>query len=262
VKKLLFIITLTLFTLTFLQGQEHNRVSDSTQKTVSGHSAPEVNAVIPDSTLITVEAVSAPTENPYKNILARKEININLWSILRGILGMSSLIFIAWIFSLDRKKVNWRTVGFSLLMQFTIAISVIAFPAVQNIFEFLGSLFVAVLDWTKAGSTFLFGSLMNVNNFGFIFVLQILPTIIFFSALTSLFFYLGILQRVVWAMAWLLSKSLKLSGAESLSTAGNIFLGQTEAPLMVKEYIPKMTKSEVMLIMTAGMSTMAGGETE
>lgn len=129
----------------------------------------------------------------------------------------------------------------------------------QSGFEFLGKCFVAVLDWTKAGSTFLFGSLMDANSFGFIFVLQILPTIIFFSALTSLFFYLGILQKVVWVMAWLLSKALKLSGAESLSTAGNIFLGQTEAPLMVKAYIPKMTKSEIMLIMTAGMSTMAGG---
>jgi len=172
---------------------------------------------------------------------------------------MVALVFIAWLFSTDRKRINWKTVGFSLLMQFVIAISVIAFPAVQSVFEFLGSLFVAVLDWTKAGSTFLFGSLMDVNTFGFIFVLQILPTIIFFSALTSLFFYLGILQRVVWAMAWLLTKGLNLTGAESLSTAGNIFLGQTEAPLMVKEYIPKMTKSEIMLIMTAGMATMAGG---
>ncbi len=198
-------------------------------------------------------------DNPYKDILAKKELTFNIWSILRGVFGMAALIFIAWIFSLERRKIKWKTVGFALAMQFIIAISVIAFPAVQSVFEFLGSLFVAVLDWTKAGSTFLFGSLMNVNSFGFIFVLQILPTIIFFSALTSLFFYLGILQRVVWAMAWLLSKSLKLSGAESLSTAGNIFLGQTEAPLMVKEYIPKMTKSEVMLVMTAGMSTMAGG---
>ncbi len=198
-------------------------------------------------------------ENIYKNILAKKEFSFSIKSILRGLLGMAAILFIAWIFSLDRKAIKWKTVGIALAMQFLVAVSVIAFPAVQAVFEFLGSLFVAVLDWTKAGSTFLFGSLMDVNSFGFIFVLQILPTIIFFSALTSLFFYLGILQRVVWLMAWLLSKSLRLSGAESLSTAGNIFLGQTEAPLMVKEYIPKMTKSEVMLVMTAGMTTMAGG---
>ncbi|MEG0378630.1 MAG: nucleoside recognition domain-containing protein, partial [Eubacterium sp.] len=100
---------------------------------------------------------------------------------------------------------------------------------------------------------------MDANNFGFIFVLQILPTIIFFSALTSLFFYLGVLQKIVWGMGWVLTKFMKLSGAESLSCAGNIFLGQTEAPLMVKEYIPKMTRSELMLVMTAGMATMAGG---
>ncbi len=139
-------------------------------------------------------------DNPYKDILAKKELTFNIWSILRGVFGMAALIFIAWIFSLERRKIKWKTVGFALAMQFIIAISVIAFPAVQSVFEFLGSLFVAVLDWTKAGSTFLFGSLMNVNSFGFIFVLQILPTIIFFSALTSLFFYLGILQRVVWAI--------------------------------------------------------------
>lgn len=203
--------------------------------------------------------IATVKENPYKDILTKKELSLNWRSLLRGLFGMASLVLIAWLFSTDRKRVNWKTVGFSLFLQFLIAISVIAFPAVQSIFEFLGSLFVAVLDWTKAGSTFLFGSLMDVNNFGFIFVLQILPTIIFFSALTSLFFYLGILQRVVWALAWLLTKGLNLTGAESLSTAGNIFLGQTEAPLMVKEYIPKMTKSEIMLIMTAGMATMAGG---
>ncbi len=244
-KKLLIIISLTLLAFTPVTGQEIISDTDST-------------IVLTESAVQPVTSASVK-ENPYKDILAEKSLSVTPKSVLRGVLGMLSLIFIAWIFSLDRKKVNWRTVGFSLSMQFLIAISVIAFPAVQSVFEFLGSIFVAVLDWTKAGSRFLFGSMMNVESFGFIFVLQILPTIIFFSALTSLFFYLGILQRVVFAMAWLLSKSLRLTGAESLSTAGNIFLGQTEAPLMVKEYIPKMTKSEVMLIMTAGMSTMAGG---
>jgi len=210
-----------------------------------------------------VEAVSATdnpvSKNPYKDILTEKTFNFSIISILRGILGMAVILFIAWLFSSDRKKISWRTVGFALLFQLVIAISVIAFPAVQSVFEFVGKMFVAVLDWTRAGSNFLFGSLMDVNNFGFIFVLQILPTIIFFSALTSLLFYLGILQKVVWLMAWLLSKTLNLTGAESLSTAGNIFLGQTEAPLMVKAYIPRMTKSEIMLVMTAGMTTMAGG---
>ncbi len=205
------------------------------------------------------EDVSAVKANPYKDILAKKTFNFNIVSILRGILGMAVILLIAWLFSANRKQISWRTVGFSLLIQLVIAISVISFPAVQVTFEFVGKMFVAVLDWTRAGSNFLFGSLMDVNNFGFIFVLQILPTIIFFSALTSLLFYLGILQKIVWVMAWLLSKTLNLTGAESLSTAGNIFLGQTEAPLMVKAYIPRMTKSEIMLVMTAGMTTMAGG---
>ncbi len=247
VKKLFLIITFTLLTWAALPAQESSTAVSSDTLTQSINT----EAALP--------ATPAIKENPYKDILAEKELAFNIWSIIRGLLGMATLIFIAWIFSVDRRKIKWKTVGFALSMQFLVAISVIAFPAVQSVFEFMGSLFVAVLDWTKAGSTFLFGSLMNVNSFGFIFVLQILPTIIFFSALTSLFFYLGILQRIVWAMAWLLSKSLKLSGAESLSTAGNIFLGQTEAPLMVKEYIPKMTKSEIMLVMTAGMATMAGG---
>ena len=215
-----------------------------------------------DTTQATVLTESQPAgiaPNPYKEILAKKEFAFNILSILRGILGMAVILFIAWIFSTDRWKINWKTVGFALLLQLALAISVIAFPVVQDIFEFMGKLFVAVLNWTKAGSEFLFGPLVDTANFGFIFSLQILPTIIFFSALTSLFFYLGILQKVVWVMAWLLSKALNLTGAESLSTAGNIFLGQTEAPLMIKEYIPRMTKSEIMLVMTAGMATMAGG---
>ncbi|MFA5713830.1 MAG: nucleoside transporter C-terminal domain-containing protein [Bacteroidales bacterium] len=205
------------------------------------------------------ESSNSVLSNPYKEILMQKRFVFSPKQIFRGVLGMALIILIAWLFSTNRKQINWRTVLFAIALQLTIAIAVIASPAVQSVFEFMGSLFIAVLDWTKAGSNFLFGSLMNVESFGFIFVLQILPTIIFFSALTSLFFYLGILQKVVWVMAWLFTKAFRLTGAESLSTAGNIFLGQTEAPLMVKEYIPKMTKSEIMLVMTAGMSTMAGG---
>ena len=204
-------------------------------------------------------AAMAVAENPYKSILTSKEFSFNIVSILRGICGMAVIILIAWLFSVDRKRVNWGTVFKALALQFIIAVSVLMFPAVQTIFEVMGKCFVAVLDWTKAGSLFLFGDLMDPSRFGFIFVLQILPTIIFFSALTSLFFYLGILQKIVWAMGWCLTKLMKLSGAESLSCAGNIFLGQTEAPLLVKEYIPRMTKSELMLVMSAGMATMAGG---
>ncbi len=205
------------------------------------------------------EMAAGAAENPYKSVLTQKKFSFNIVSILRGLCGMAVIILIAWLCSSDRKRVNWGTVFKALALQFIIAVSVLMFPAVQTIFEVMGKCFVAVLDWTKAGSLFLFGDLMDPSKFGYIFVLQILPTIIFFSALTSLFFYLGILQKIVWAMGWCLTKLMRLSGAESLSCAGNIFLGQTEAPLLVKEYIPRMTKSELMLVMTAGMATMAGG---
>ncbi len=255
-KKILLIVLMLVSVTGLFASVQSAGVADTSA--VSAVSA--VQAVQTDSLSVS-EAVAASSvqENPYKVILAERNLNISLGSVLRGILGMAVIIFLAWIFSTDRKKVYWPTVFKALGLQFIVAVSVLAFPAVQVVFEVLGKAFVAVLDWTKAGSEFLFGSLMDMDKFGYVFVLQILPTIIFFSALTSLFFYLGILQRVVWVMAWLLSKSMRLSGAESLSTAGNIFLGQTEAPLMVKEYIPRMTKSELMLIMVAGMSTMAGG---
>ena len=192
-------------------------------------------------------------------ILAEKTINFSIVSILRGILGMATIILICWLFSANRKAINWSTVAKALALQFIIAVSVLAFPAVQSVFEMLGSMFIAVLSWTKAGSNFLFGSLMDTSRFGYVFLFQILPTIIFFSALMSLFFYLGIMQKIVWGMGWVLARIMKLSGAESLTCAGNVFLGMSEAPLMVKEYIPKMTTSELVLIMTSGMATMSGG---
>jgi CNT family concentrative nucleoside transporter len=180
-------------------------------------------------------------------------------SILRGVLGMASIIAIAWLFSAKRKHVDWRVVGIGLVMQLALALCILYVPAVQFAFEFVGKLFVKVLDFTRIGSEFLFRDLMNVNSFGFIFALQILPTIIFFSALTSVLFYLGVIQKIVYGLAWALNKTMRLSGAESLSTAGNIFLGQTEAPLMVKAYLEKMNRSEIFLVMTAGMATVAGG---
>ena len=192
-------------------------------------------------------------------ILREKNLHFSAGSILKGVLGIIVILFIAWLFSTDRRKVNWRTVGMALLLQFIIAFSVLMFPPVQTFFEYAGKCFMAVLGWTKAGADFLFGPLMNTNGVGYIFVFQILPTIVFFSALTTLLFYLGILQKIVWFMGWIMTKLMRVSGAESLSCAGNVFLGQTEAPLMVKEYIPKMSRSELMLIMVSGMATMSGG---
>jgi CNT family concentrative nucleoside transporter len=140
-----------------------------------------------------------------------------------------------------------------------LAIGILRVGWIQSIFEAMGKLFVSILDFTNAGSIFLFGDLMNVDSYGFIFVFQILPTIVFFAALTSLLFYLGVIQVVVKFLALALTKVLKISGAESLSVIGNIFLGQTEAPLMIKAYLERMNKSEVLLVMIGGMATVAGG---
>ncbi|NCB09539.1 MAG: hypothetical protein EOM73_15445, partial [Bacteroidia bacterium] len=140
-----------------------------------------------------------------------------------------------------------------------LAVGVLYVPFIRTGFEFFGQIFVKILDFTKAGSEFLLGDLMNSETYGFIFLFQVLPTIIFFSALTSLLFYWGIIQKVVYALAWVFTKALKISGAEALSVAGNIFLGQTESPLMIKAYLEKMSKSEILLVMTGGMATLAGG---
>jgi len=183
----------------------------------------------------------------------------SITSLWRGILGMLSLLVVAYLFSSNKKAINWKTVGAGLTAQLLIAIGVLKIPFVQAIFEFVGSIFTNILDYTAAGSEFLFGGLMNSESYGFIFVFQILPTIIFFSALTSLLFYLGIIQIIVKGLAWLLTKLLHISGAESLSVAGNIFLGQTEAPLMIKAYLERMNRSEILLVMIGGMATVAGG---
>jgi len=180
-------------------------------------------------------------------------------TLIRGILGMFVVLFIAWFFSTNRRAIAWRTVIIGLSIQLFLAIGILYVPFVRVSFEFVGRIFVKILDFTKEGSSFLFGSLLDMDRFGSIFAFQILPTIIFFSALTSLLFYLGIIQKFVYGLAWIMTKTMKLSGAESLSVAGNIFLGQTESPLMVKAYLPKMNSSEIMLVMTGGMATLAGG---
>jgi len=179
--------------------------------------------------------------------------------VLRGALGLFVVLIIAFLCSANRKNIAWKTVGLGLTLQLVLAIGILKISWVQRVFETMGKLFVSILDFTNAGSTFLFGDLMNTDTYGFIFVFQILPTIVFFAALTSLLFYLGIIQFVVRMLALAITKILHISGAESLSVIGNIFLGQTEAPLMIKAYLEKMTKSEILLVMIGGMATVAGG---
>src|SRR5210317_900176 len=183
----------------------------------------------------------------------------SLESIVRGMIGMISLVFIAYLFSSNKKAINWKTTFLGLTTQLILAILILRVEFVQNIFEFFGKIFVKTLDFTMEGSKFLLGDMVNVESFGYVFLFQVLPTIIFFSALTSVLFYLGIIQKVVKILALSLSKLLNISGAESLSVAGNIFLGQTEAPLMIKAYLEKMNKSEILLVMIGGMATVAGG---
>jgi len=177
----------------------------------------------------------------------------------RGIIGMGFLIFISFLLSNNRKAINWKAASFGLLIQLILAIGVLKIPFIQAIFEFAGKIFVKILDFTMEGTKFLFGDLVSLDNFGNVFVFAILPTVIFFAALTSVLFYFGIIQKVVKIMALMLSKILGVSGPESLSVAGNIFLGQTESPLMIKAYLEKMTKSEILLVMIGGMATVAGG---
>lgn len=182
-------------------------------------------------------------------------------SIFRGLLGIIALIGISILLSNNRKKINWRTVLFGLIAQIILAIGVLKIDFIQNIFRWIGNLFLAILDFTMKGTEFLFASFSTgkIESSLDTFAISILPTIIFFSALTSLLFYLGIIQKIVKCLAWLLTKILQVSGAESLSVAGNIFLGQTESPLMIKAYLEKMNRSEILLVMIGGMATVAGG---
>jgi CNT family concentrative nucleoside transporter len=189
------------------------------------------------------------------------ESESTLWNIIRGIIGLLTLLLIAFAFSQNRKKIDWTLVGKGLLLQFIFAIGILKVPFIEATFENISRGFVKVISFTQAGTDFLFASYITgkieaplIN-----FLVQVLPTIIFFSALTSLFYYLGILQRVVYLFAWLMKQFMKLSGSESLAAVGNVFLGQTEAPLLVRPYLGKMTKSELFCLMSGGMATIAGG---
>jgi len=183
---------------------------------------------------------------------------LSIISLLRGVLGMGVLLFIAVLFSNNRKQIAWKTVGIGLLIQVIIAIGVLKVNVVKRVFEIMGSFFIKILEYTGAGTKMLLGEFGNIETYGFIFVFQALPVIIFFSALSSILYYFGIIQRVVGFLAWGLTKIFRISGSESLSVAGNIFLGQTEAPLLIKAYLEKMNRSEIFLVMVGGMATVAG----
>tara|TARA_B100001057_G_scaffold299383_1_gene299532 strand:+ start:632 stop:1939 length:1308 start_codon:yes stop_codon:yes gene_type:complete len=185
-------------------------------------------------------------------------INVSVISIIRGIVGLISLIIISYLISNNRKKIKWRTVFVSILVQFGIAVLIVKIPFIQSLFKILAKFFVRLINYTTSGSSFLFSFLADQESSSYIFAFQVLPVIIFFSALTSMLYHLGAIQRVVSFLAWMLNRFLKITGAESLSLAGNIFLGQTESPILIKSYLEKMTKSQLFVVMVGGMSTVAG----
>lgn len=185
---------------------------------------------------------------------------------IRGIAGLLGLLLIAWLLSGNRKHVDYRLVAVGIIIQVTIGLLIANVAFVNQIFTWLSGGFVKFLSFGLKGAEFLYGDLAKNSeaipeanhNLGFLFVFQALPTVIFFSAVTAGLYYLGVLQKIVYGFAWLMAKTMRLSGAESLSAAGNIFLGQTEAPLLVKPFIGKMTNSELNCLMTGGMATIAG----
>jgi concentrative nucleoside transporter, CNT family len=177
---------------------------------------------------------------------------------LRGILGLAVIVLIAFLFSSNKRKIDWRLVGIGIILQLVFGFLITKVPIVAEGFSILSQAFVKFLSFSRDGAAFIFGDLAG-DSFGFIFAFQVLPTIIFFSTVSAGLYYLGILQKIVFGIAWVMARTMRLSGPESLSAAGNIFLGQTEAPLLVRPFIPQMSKSELMCLMTGGMATIAGG---
>jgi CNT family concentrative nucleoside transporter len=256
-KNLLFFFLLSFFicftTFSFAQNDSvQNAFQDSLQTELKQHT-PNHNTI--SKAKYENELEQSPIAD--NKLIAHQGFTFN--SLWRGVLGMIVLLTIAFIFSAKRSAINWKTVVIGLILQLLLAYGILEIGWIQAIFDFVGDIFVQILYFTAEGSEFLLGDLMDQNTYGYIFLFQVLPTIIFFSALTSILFYFGIIQVVVRGLAWMLSKALGVSGAEALSVAGNIFLGQTESPLMIKAYLERMTKSEVLLVMIGGMATVAGG---
>lgn len=176
-----------------------------------------------------------------------------------GLFGLAVLLGITWLFSNNKRAVDWKLVGTGVLLQIAFAAVVLLVPGGRDVFNWLGQGFVKILSFVNEGSTFIFGSLMDAKSYGFIFAFQVLPTIIFFSALMGVLYHLGVMQAVVRAMAWAITKVMRVSGAETTSVCASVFIGQTEAPLTVRPYIAKMTQSELLTMMIGGMAHIAGG---
>ena len=179
--------------------------------------------------------------------------------VLFGLFGLAVLVGIAWLFSNNKRRVDWKLVATGVSLQIAFAALVLLVPGGKDVFDSIGHGFVKVLSFVGKGSEFIFGSLMDTSKFGFIFAFQVLPTIIFFAALMGVLYHLGVMQAIVRGMAWVITKVMRVSGAETTSVCASVFIGQTEAPLTVRPYIPKMTESELITMMIGGMAHIAGG---
>lgn len=177
--------------------------------------------------------------------------------MLRGMLGMLSILAVCYLVSYDRRRIDWKLVGGGLALQLLLALSILYIPFVGSLFEWIGKAFVKLMDFTHAGIAFLLGPYADKTK-GFSFLLHSLPIVIFFSAIVSLLYHWGIIQRIVGAFSWVLRKFMNVSGAEGLVAAGNIFMGMTESPVLIKNYLPAMNRSEIFLVMVSGMGTIAG----
>lgn len=189
--------------------------------------------------------------------MIEQQSGISLESLLRGILGIITVLTVAYALSYNRKRIDWKLIGGGLFMQLIFALAVLYIPFIGTALELMGKAFIKLMDFTQAGVGFLLGPYATKSN-GFIFLIHSLPVVIFFSALVSLFYHWGIIQRVVGAFSWLLRKFMNISGAEGLVTSGNIFMGMTESPVLIKNYLPAMNRSEIFLVMVSGMGTIAG----
>ncbi|SCY27345.1 concentrative nucleoside transporter, CNT family [Nonlabens sp. Hel1_33_55] len=211
----------------------------------------------------TTEPLDTLEETPAEQDFAvdpSKGFGFTFTSFYRGLIGIVFIIGLCFILSANKRKIDWKLVATGLGLQVLFAVLVLKVPAVAFVFDWISNKVVDFLNVSEAGADFVFGGLIDVNSsLGYIFAFKVLPTIVFFSAFTSLLYYLGILQKIVYGFAWVMSKTMRLSGSESLAAAANIFIGQTEAPLVVKPYLDKMTKSEMLCLMVGGMATIAGG---
>lgn len=212
------------------------------------------------SETISIEAANPELIPSTPSVPNIEGLSISLESLGRGLLGLSFLVLVGFLLSSNRRRIDWRLVGTGLLLQVVFAVLVLKVDRVAQSFDWLSQQVVTFLNFSEKGAEFLFGGLVNnQDTFGYIFAFKVLPTVVFFSAFTSVLYYFGIIQRVIKVFAWVMSRTMRLSGAESLAAAANIFIGQTEAPLVVKPYLDKMTKSELMCLMVGGMATIAGG---